>query len=47
MFEVRVEARVEVRVEVTVEARVEVRISGNTIKYVFDQTSIRASVLDP
>jgi len=51
--EVRVRARVEVRVRARVEdrvrARVEVRVkvSRNTFKYVFGQTSIRASVLDP
>jgi len=27
--------------------RVKVRVSGNTLKYVFGQISIRASILDP
>jgi len=44
-FKVRVRFRVRVRVRVRVE--VKVRVNGNTFKYVFDQTFIRESVIDP
>jgi len=38
----RVRVKVRVRFIVKVRARVEVRVSGNTFKYIFDQTSNRA-----
>jgi len=49
VFRVRVKVRIRERVRVKVRAMVEVRVRfiGNTFKYVFGQTSIRASVLDP
>jgi len=38
---------IRVRVKIRVKVRVRVRVSGNTFKYVFGQTSIRTSILDP
>jgi len=37
--------RVRVKVRIRDRLRVQVRVSGNTFKYVFDQTSNRANVL--
>jgi len=43
----RVRFKVKIRVRVRVRIEVWVRVCGNMFKYVFGQTSIRASVLDP
>jgi len=37
--------RVKIRVWMRVRVEVRIRVSGNTFKYVFGKTSIRASVL--
>jgi len=45
-FEIRVTVTVRVRDKVRIRVKIRVRVRGNTFKFVFGQTSIRASVLD-